>query len=199
MESQFECTFAIIRRRMFMRFMASMKRSLLSNRATCSKGRCREQRHVWWVLARQGQLHENGTARDVASNRKGSRGSMLTKVTRLEKLGGFRLRVPFNDGREGVHDFAPKPPQGVISFLHRLFPAGQVPWPLIGTVQRQPRFHERMIGGQVAADLDALLEITGALLLFGIEIFPAKRKPTPVAGRPPVPSGRGYWLRCRHS
>ena len=31
---------------------------------------------------------------------------MLTKVTRLEKLGGFRLRVRFNDGREGVHDFA---------------------------------------------------------------------------------------------
>jgi hypothetical protein len=31
---------------------------------------------------------------------------MLTKVTRLEKLGGFRLRVRFNDGSEGVHDFA---------------------------------------------------------------------------------------------
>lgn len=31
---------------------------------------------------------------------------MLTKVTRLEKLGGFRLRVGFNDGSEGVHDFA---------------------------------------------------------------------------------------------
>jgi Protein of unknown function (DUF2442) len=31
---------------------------------------------------------------------------MLTKVTHLEKLGGFRLRVRFNDGREGVHDFA---------------------------------------------------------------------------------------------
>jgi Protein of unknown function (DUF2442) len=30
---------------------------------------------------------------------------MLTKVTRLDKLGGFRLRVRFNDGREGVHDF----------------------------------------------------------------------------------------------
>jgi hypothetical protein len=30
---------------------------------------------------------------------------MLTKVTRLEKLGGFRLRVRFNDGSEGVHDF----------------------------------------------------------------------------------------------
>ncbi|KIZ37299.1 MULTISPECIES: DUF2442 domain-containing protein [Rhodopseudomonas] len=31
---------------------------------------------------------------------------MLTKVTQLEKVGGFRLRVRFNDGSEGVHDFA---------------------------------------------------------------------------------------------
>jgi hypothetical protein len=30
---------------------------------------------------------------------------MLTKVTSLEKLGGFRLRVRFNDGSEGIHDF----------------------------------------------------------------------------------------------
>jgi hypothetical protein len=30
---------------------------------------------------------------------------MLTKVTRLERLGGFRLRIRFNDGSEGVHDF----------------------------------------------------------------------------------------------
>jgi len=30
---------------------------------------------------------------------------MLTKVTRLERLGGFRLRVRFNDGSEGAHDF----------------------------------------------------------------------------------------------
>ena len=30
---------------------------------------------------------------------------MLTKVTRLEKLGGFKLRVSFNDGTEGAHDF----------------------------------------------------------------------------------------------
>jgi hypothetical protein len=30
---------------------------------------------------------------------------MLAKVTRLDKLGGFRLRVCFNDGSEGVHDF----------------------------------------------------------------------------------------------
>src|SRR3954470_361357 len=31
---------------------------------------------------------------------------MLTKVTKLEKVGGFRLRVRFTDGSEGVHDFA---------------------------------------------------------------------------------------------
>jgi hypothetical protein len=31
---------------------------------------------------------------------------MLTKITHLERLGGFRLRVRFNDGSEGVHDFA---------------------------------------------------------------------------------------------
>jgi Protein of unknown function (DUF2442) len=31
---------------------------------------------------------------------------MLTKVTRIERLGGFRLRVQFNDGSEGVHDFS---------------------------------------------------------------------------------------------
>jgi hypothetical protein len=31
---------------------------------------------------------------------------MLTKVTRLEKLGNFQLRVRFSDGREGAHDFA---------------------------------------------------------------------------------------------
>jgi hypothetical protein len=30
---------------------------------------------------------------------------MLTKITHLEMLGGFRLRVRFNDGSEGVHDF----------------------------------------------------------------------------------------------
>ena len=30
---------------------------------------------------------------------------MLTKVTKLEKLGGFRLGIHFNDGSYGVHDF----------------------------------------------------------------------------------------------
>lgn len=47
-----------------------------------------------------------GAAPSWASDRRGSQVSMLTKVTRLEKLGGFRLRVRFNDGSEGVHDFA---------------------------------------------------------------------------------------------
>jgi hypothetical protein len=32
---------------------------------------------------------------------------MLTKIVRLERLGRFRLRVRFNDGSEGVHDFTP--------------------------------------------------------------------------------------------
>jgi hypothetical protein len=41
-----------------------------------------------------------------AINRRKSQVSMLTKVTRLEKLGGFRLRVTFNDGSAGEHDFA---------------------------------------------------------------------------------------------
>ena len=31
---------------------------------------------------------------------------MLTKVMRLEKVGGFRLRVRFSDGSEGTHDFS---------------------------------------------------------------------------------------------
>jgi len=31
---------------------------------------------------------------------------MLTKIKRLERLGGFRLRVVFSDGSRGVHDFA---------------------------------------------------------------------------------------------
>lgn len=31
---------------------------------------------------------------------------MLSKIARLEKLGGFRLRLRFTNGSEGVHDFA---------------------------------------------------------------------------------------------
>lgn len=37
---------------------------------------------------------------------KGLQVSMLAKVTRLEKLGGFRLRVTFTDGSVGEHDFS---------------------------------------------------------------------------------------------
>ena len=32
---------------------------------------------------------------------------MLPDVTYIESLGGFRLRVRFDDGKEGVHDFTP--------------------------------------------------------------------------------------------
>jgi hypothetical protein len=31
---------------------------------------------------------------------------MLTKVTKLERLGGFHLGIRFNDGSRGTHDFA---------------------------------------------------------------------------------------------
>jgi hypothetical protein len=30
---------------------------------------------------------------------------MLTRITKLECLGGYRLRVQFSDGSAGVHDF----------------------------------------------------------------------------------------------
>ena len=31
---------------------------------------------------------------------------MLTKVTGIERLGGFRLHIAFSDGSAGVHDFS---------------------------------------------------------------------------------------------
>ena len=31
---------------------------------------------------------------------------MLTKITRLERLGGYRLRLRFTDDSEGEHDFS---------------------------------------------------------------------------------------------
>ena len=31
---------------------------------------------------------------------------MLTKVSQIEKAGGFRLRIRFADGSEGLHDFS---------------------------------------------------------------------------------------------
>lgn len=40
------------------------------------------------------------------SNLSESRVAMLTKVINLESLGGFRLRVRFNDGAEGTHGFS---------------------------------------------------------------------------------------------
>jgi hypothetical protein len=39
-------------------------------------------------------------------NWNGLRDSMLTKVVKLQKLGGFRLHIRFTDGSEGVRDFA---------------------------------------------------------------------------------------------
>jgi Protein of unknown function (DUF2442)/Domain of unknown function (DUF4160) len=59
-----------------------------------------------WALAGQLQLRKNWPRAPVGEQPGGSEVSMLTKVTRLEKLDGFRLRVRFNDGSEGVHDFA---------------------------------------------------------------------------------------------
>jgi hypothetical protein len=59
-----------------------------------------------WALARRDHCARIGVSPVRASNRRGSQASMLTKVTRLEKLGGFRLRVRFSAGSEGVHDFA---------------------------------------------------------------------------------------------
>ena len=52
---------------------------------------------------------------------------MLTKVTRLDRLGGFKLRVRFNDGSEGVHDFAPLRDE---SYFARVFlEFGAPTWP----------------------------------------------------------------------
>lgn len=31
---------------------------------------------------------------------------MLTKITHVERLGGFCLRIEFNDGSGGMHDFS---------------------------------------------------------------------------------------------
>lgn len=37
---------------------------------------------------------------------------MLTKIRRVEKLGGFRLRLHFGDGSMGEHDFSSTVDQG---------------------------------------------------------------------------------------
>jgi len=63
---------------------------------------------------------------------------MLTKVTRIETLGGFRLRLHFNDGSCGEHDFAAlvqRPGEVVIplrdtSYFARVFLEDGAPtWP----------------------------------------------------------------------
>lgn len=45
---------------------------------------------------------------------------MLTKITRLQKLGSFKLRIRFSDGSGGVHDFAAlvKEPGPMLEPLH---------------------------------------------------------------------------------
>ena len=59
-----------------------------------------------WTLAHQGELSRNWIVLVLSSRSHGSQDSMLTKITKLEKVGGFRLRVRFSDGSEGVHDFS---------------------------------------------------------------------------------------------
>jgi hypothetical protein len=63
---------------------------------------------------------------------------MLTKVTSLEKLGRHRLRVRFNDGSGGVHDFTAMTqepgsmlaPLRVEAFFDRVFlEFGALTWP----------------------------------------------------------------------
>jgi hypothetical protein len=45
---------------------------------------------------------------------------MLIKITRLEKIGGFKFRVRFSDGSEGTHDFAAlvREPGPMLESLH---------------------------------------------------------------------------------
>jgi hypothetical protein len=59
-------------------------------------------------------------------------------VTRLEKLGGFRLCVRFDDGSEGVHDFAamvqepgstPEPLRDEGYFARVFLEFGALTWP----------------------------------------------------------------------
>jgi hypothetical protein len=63
---------------------------------------------------------------------------MLAKVTRLEKLDSFKLRVAFNDGSEGVHDFAGllkeqgpmlEPLRDPAYFARVFFEFGALTWP----------------------------------------------------------------------
>jgi hypothetical protein len=63
---------------------------------------------------------------------------MLTKVSRIETLGGFRLRAHFNDGSAGEHNFADlvkRPGEMIVplrdpSFFARVFLEDGAPtWP----------------------------------------------------------------------
>jgi hypothetical protein len=62
----------------------------------------------------------------------------MTKVTRLERLGGFRMRVRFNHGSEGVHDFSamvdepgpmPEPLRDEAYFARAFLEFGAPTWP----------------------------------------------------------------------
>ena len=59
-----------------------------------------------WALARREQLRENWQRASAGEQLEDLRALMLTKVVRIQQRGGFRLWVRFNDGSEGVHDFA---------------------------------------------------------------------------------------------
>jgi hypothetical protein len=58
-----------------------------------------------WTLARQNQLRENWRRARTGQQPERIAVSMLTKVVRLDRLGGFRLRVRFNDGSGGSTTF----------------------------------------------------------------------------------------------
>jgi|SRR5215510_823558 len=72
-------------------------------------GRCQEQRRTLSGSGRwpaSNSCAKTGAGLAQGSDWKGSQVSMLTKVTHLERLGAFRLRVRFSDGSEGIHDFS---------------------------------------------------------------------------------------------
>jgi hypothetical protein len=63
---------------------------------------------------------------------------MLAKVARLERLGGFRLRVVFSDGSQGIHDFSTlvgqsgpmiEPLRDEIFFARVFLEFGALTWP----------------------------------------------------------------------
>jgi hypothetical protein len=58
---------------------------------------------------------------------------MLIKITRLEKIGGFKFRVRFSDGSEGTHDFAApvREPGPMLESLHDQAHFGRFSWNLV--------------------------------------------------------------------